>query len=392
MTTRQNLIITMLFPVLVGFAFVELKAQPAGYYNNASGKSGQQLQLALHNIIKGHTKRTYDNLWTDFQSTDDKSNGKVWDMYSDNPGGTLPYEFTFSSDQCGTYSVEGDCYNREHSFPNAWWGGGQSATDTMYTDLFHIVPTDGKVNGYRSNYPFGEVNSPTTTTQNGSKLGPCTYSGYTGTVFEPIDAYKGDFARNELYMAVRYASKIGSWSSYANDVLAGNSYPAYDAWYITMLLEWHANDPVSQKEIDRNNAIYSIQSNRNPFIDHPEYANQIWPAYAPTSAEPTNQASGFSANSITLSWQDAIGGALPDGYLIRMSSIGFGSINNPVDGQAVTDGNSDKNVAYGVESCYFSGLSSSTVYYFKIFPYYGVGASINYKTDGIVQQISLSTP
>lgn len=243
---------------------------PDGYYDAANGKTGNELKAALYGIIKGHTSLSYDALWTAFQYTDKKSNGKVWDMYSDIPGGTAPYEFTFSTDQCGTYSGENDCYNREHSFPKSWFN---DATP-MYTDLFHLYPTDGYVNGRRSNWPFGEVSSPTWTSLNGSKLGPCSYSGYTGTVFEPIDSFKGDFARSYFYMVTRYHDIVANWSS---DMLDGTQFPAFSEWAKNMLLEWNELDPVSQKEIDRNNIVYNnYQHNRNPFIDHPEYAEQIW--------------------------------------------------------------------------------------------------------------------
>ena len=241
---------------------------PAGYYNSATG-TGAILKTQLYNIIKGHTVRTYDNLWTDFQTTDKKANGKVWDMYSDIPGGTPPYQYTFISDQCGNYSVEGDCYNREHSFPKSWFNDGTP----MYSDLFHLVPTDGKVNGQRSNFPFGKVNNPTWTSQNGSKLGPSAYPGYTGTVFEPIDSFKGDFARNYFYMVTRYENVLSSWSC---DMINNTTFPSFTTWAKNMLIEWNNLDPVSQKEIDRNNAVYSIQHNRNPYIDHPEYVNLVW--------------------------------------------------------------------------------------------------------------------
>jgi endonuclease I len=250
---------------------------PNGYYSNAEGKTGAELKTVLYNIIKNHTEISYSALWTAFQNTDKKPNGKVWDMYSDKPGSTPPYEFTFVTDQCGNYSVEGDCYNREHSFPKSWFNDGTP----MYTDLFHLYPTDGKVNGQRGNYPFGEVSSPTWTSLNGSKLGPSSYPGYTGVVFEPIDDYKGDFARSYFYMVTRYEDKVANWSS---DMLNSTAYPAFSTWAKNMLLEWNAQDPVSQKEIDRNNVVYSqYQHNRNPFIDHPEYAQLIWGSYTPVS-------------------------------------------------------------------------------------------------------------
>lgn len=279
MKTKQ---ITFFFGLL--FLIQSVVAQiPAGYYDAATGLIGAPLKTALHKIIRGHTERSYAQLWTDFQTTDKTSAGKVWDMYSN-------CTFTYGTNQCGSYSVECDCYNREHSMPNSWWGG---TTDTMYTDLFHLVPTDGKVNGMRSNFPFGEVTNPTYTSGNGSKLGPCSFPGYSGTVFEPIDEYKGDFARNYFYLATRYETKIGSWNS---DMLAGNTYPVFTTWAVNLLLAWSAQDTVSPKEIARNNAIYGIQHNRNPFIDHPEWANAIWGATVAVTAITVNSAG--NANTI----------------------------------------------------------------------------------------------
>jgi endonuclease I len=239
---------------------------PAGYYDSAEGLSGQQLRAALQEIIDDHQIQTYASLWTYFQTTDAKPGGKVWDMYSDIPGGTPAYVYTFVVDQCGNYSSEGDCYNREHSFPSSWFFDDAP----MYTDLFHIYPTDGYVNGIRSSYPYGEVTDPILTSTNGSKLGYCSFTGYSGIVFEPIDDYKGDFARTYFYMMTRYMDDIESWSS---AMLSGNDLAP---WAKEMLVQWDAADPVSQKETDRNNAIYQIQNNRNPFIDRPEFTGSIW--------------------------------------------------------------------------------------------------------------------
>ena len=243
-------------------------AQPAGYYNSANGLTGNQLKVALHDIVKGHSSVTYANLWTAFWSTDNKGNGVVWDMYSDNPNGNPPYTYYLGQDQCGSYSSEGDCYNREHSWPQSWFNNDGMAR----TDLHHIFPVDGYVNNKRSNYPFGEVRSASWTSQNGSKLGVCKTSGYTGTVFEPIDEYKGDLARALMYMSVRYYGEDSNWGS--SDMTNKSEILP---WAIQMLMRWNEQDPVSQKEIDRNNVIYDdFQHNRNPFIDHPEYARMIW--------------------------------------------------------------------------------------------------------------------
>ena len=243
----------------------------SGFYDSAFGKKNEALKTALKEIIRPHTERTYAQLWTDFHQTDKRpDNGKVWDMYSDIPGGTPSYYFTFTSNQCGNYSKEGDCYNREHSIPASWF----SDAYPMYTDLFHLYPTDGYVNNRRGNDPFGEVGSAKWTSSNGSKVGPGTAaSGYTGSAFEPIDAYKGDFARTCFYMVTCYEDNVSSWNS---DMLNRTKYPAFTTWAINLLLKWHRNDQVSQKEIDRNNAVYAIQGNRNPYIDYPQLAEYIW--------------------------------------------------------------------------------------------------------------------
>ena len=256
--------------LFVGLALtLSVMAQaPANYYNSANGLTGDRLKAALHNIVKGHTSISYAQIWNAFWSTDNKGNGVVWDMYSDRPNGTPPYTYQLGQNQCGNYDSEGDCYNREHSWAQSWFGNDNTAK----TDLHHIFATDGFVNQKRSNYPFGEVLSASWTSKNGSKLGSCKTPGYSGTVFEPIDAYKGDFARAIMYMSVRYYGEDASWSS--SDMTTKS---VIKPWAVDMLLRWNELDPVSQKEIDRNNAIYNdYQHNRNPFVDHPEYARMIW--------------------------------------------------------------------------------------------------------------------
>ena len=253
---RRNTLLLML-----AVAWGSLGAQiPSGYYNAAMGKTGDELKTALHNIIKGHHVVSYGGMLNAFAYTDCKPNGKIWDIYSN-------YEYSPSTGLCGEYEQEGDCWNREHTWPQSWF----NQSTTPRSDLFHVYPTDGYVNGQRSNYPYGEVNHPTYTSGNGSKLGPCVTAGYTGKVFEPVDEYKGDIARSYFYMSVRYSGEDDDWST------SGMTNKAeIKPWAMTMLLRWSDEDPVSDKEIARNNAVYGYQNNRNPFIDHPEYARMIW--------------------------------------------------------------------------------------------------------------------
>jgi endonuclease I len=261
----------LLLAVVLYFVSFSYSQIPTGYYNPADGLYGTALQSALHNIIKDHTIVTYQSLWWYFESTDKKADNSVWDMYSDVPNGTPPYVYYYDiypSDQCGVYHTEGDCFTREHSWPKSWFGG---EVEPMYTDIFHIYPVDGYVNGMRNDYPYGEVTNPTWTSMNGSKLGPCVAPGYTGKVFEPIDEYKGDLARTYFYMSVRYYTEDNGWPG--SDATMGSQ---LKTWALNMMLLWNSQDPVSQKETDRNNAVYLIQNNRNPFIDHPEFAQEIW--------------------------------------------------------------------------------------------------------------------
>ena len=255
-------ILLILFPC---FCFSQI---PVGYYNTAKGLTGNPLKVALYNIIKNHTQISYAGLWTAYQKTDKKINGKVWDIYSDIPSGAPPYQFTFIISQCGNYVTEGDCYNREHSWPQSWF----NSLAGPVSDLFHVYPTDGKVNGERSNYPYGNVGSASITTLNGGKLDLCNNLGYNLTVFEPIDEYKGDLARSYFYMTTRYYSEDAGWAT-SDATNKATILP----WELNVLLQWHHLDPVSAKEIARNDSIYyKIQHNRNPFIDHPQWADSIW--------------------------------------------------------------------------------------------------------------------
>jgi len=247
------------------------------YYAAADGKKGAELKTALCGVIYdrnegGDLNTAYKALWTHFVSTDAKPNGKVWDMYSNKR------EMEFDTDQDkGSGNQEGQYYNREHSMPNSWFGG---KVMPMYTDLFHMYPTDKVVNNKRGNNPFGETANPSWKSANDfSKLGPCSVEGYSGVVFEPNDEYKGDFARTYFYMVTCYEEKLPNWyTSYAESqpTLDGNTYPGLSDWQLKMLMKWAKNDPVSEKETNRNNAVFGIQNNRNPFIDYPGLEEYIW--------------------------------------------------------------------------------------------------------------------
>jgi len=332
----------------------------SNYYSGIGNETCENLKTALHNLINNHTSVSYNSLWTHYQTTDDHLNDSgseiiVWDMYSDNPAGT-ENEFTFVIEQCGAYVSEGDCYNREHSFPKSWWGGSTSAP--QYTDIFTVIPADGWINGVRNNNPYGEVQSgtETQTTNNGSKLGSSsiTIPGYSGSVFEPIDAYKGDLARGYFYMATRYENVIAGWENFTPEsdaVLDGTSYQVFETWMLDLLMNWHDSDPVDQKEIDRNEAIYAIQGNRNPFIDHPEYVAAIWSGCSGDIEAPTSPANLIASNtnetSTDLSWLTATDNVGVTGYKIYQDGVNIFSIGN-------------------ITNTTVTGLSGGTTYAFHI--------------------------
>jgi endonuclease I len=269
-------------PALTGAVTTLNGGVPSNYYTTANGLTCAALKTALYNIIStGTTVLSYTpGVWNAYQTTDIVRNFEnnadiIYDMYSNKgPGVNEPYEYTYGTNQCGNYNAEAQCYNREHSMPQSWF----NSASPMVSDIHHLVPSDGYVNGQRGNFPYGPVGTATYTSQNGSKKGNGIYPGFSGTVFEPINEFKGDFARMQLYMAVRYENLIASWqtNSNADDVLNGSSYQVFDAWYLKMLYDWHIQDPVSAKEISRNNAVYAIQGNRNPFIDSAQYVARIW--------------------------------------------------------------------------------------------------------------------
>ena len=272
---------------------VEGHAQaPQNYYSHAVGKSGRELQDSLRSIIDGHKRVHYGCTFYDtlthitteydtclfkmFPLTDPAEGleGEIYDMY---------YGCHFLPDQHGNGSITTHCvyYEREHTFPKSLFQGSRSLA---YTDLFNLYPADRVVNNLKNDNPFGEINSYgwEHCFQDGSGIGTNCYvtpfddmETYSGTVFEPMDAYKGDFARSLLYISIRYMKEDDYWlSSPDSSAMAVRS--QFRPWMLAMLKEWHYADPVSYKEMQRNNAVYAIQGNRNPLIDHPELVGMIW--------------------------------------------------------------------------------------------------------------------
>ena len=312
----------LLSTIFMGYAQI-----PAGYYSTATG-TGYVLKTQLFNIINGHNDRSYSGLYTTYLTSDIDSyyenDGSMLDMYTENPtgtecefiyGGGLQDDGTLGNNEC-------ERYNREHIIPQSVFGG--SAGVPMYSDAHFVVPSDKYVNAQRGDFPFSKVNVANTTFSNGGKKGSNLNSGYsagyTGTVFEPIDEFKGDIARMILYFATRYEDLVAGWSY---SMFNGTSTQVFTNQSLNVLLTWNAQDPVSQREINRNNAIYARQNNRNPFIDNNNYVTQIWGLPLATTA--------FDLlNAVTVYPNPSQNGTFTIGTDVALDNIEITTINGQV--------------------------------------------------------------
>jgi len=314
--------------LLLVLSIASVVAQPkSDYYTSSTldGKNGSTLENALSAIIYPHNQRSYSQLFEDFETTDVVPSNKltnpsktdqVYDMYASLTDFPKYYS---DNDRTQTGGI-----NREHCVPNSWWGG-ESKNGIAFTDLHHLVPADGAANNAKGNYPLGEyvegavMTWPITTSTNdkgytyvvadntadhsGSwshvwnlsqiKSRAITYGEDVGFVFEPKDEFKGDFARMYLYVVCAYEGKI-NWETNYMFTSDANKMTTINPWAKELLLKWHRQDPVSEKECNRNNAVESIQGNRNPFIDYPELVEYIWGDKASESFSLANAVSAYS--------------------------------------------------------------------------------------------------
>ena len=241
--------------------------EPDCPYENLDGMTSFALRKALCEDISQHTMLSYNQIRGDKAKVDVRADGKIWDIYSG-------YDF-YLSDYCSNIDiVEGECYNREHVLPKSWWGG--STSEPMYTDLHHVYSVDAMANDKRSAWIYDEVKSTSWSNNLGSKLG--TSANWSGeTAFEPVDEYKGDVARVYFYMLTCYMDKDFTqggkgyrYFSYSNGVCD------FQSKSLALMLKWHRQDPVSDKEITRNAKVFDLQGNENPFVVEPNLVEYIW--------------------------------------------------------------------------------------------------------------------
>ena len=309
---KFTLFVLSLFLIGQSFAF-NCPVTPAeklpDYYASIDGTSGKQLLDAIQQVAKiGYRTEDfrYDSVWLAYKYTDLRPDGYIWEVYS-----TCVFEY--EKDRTSNTSQTGECkgYNREHVMCQSWFGTislagkemSSSKKNSPGSDIFHIYPASYGMNSRHGNRPYGEVLKADYTSANNTKYGtPVSTISVANTVagpyiegqitlntnvLEPADEYKGDFARSCFGTMVKWA---GEWAFNKNengcvifdatidaDTHYGpeNNYGFTD-YGLALMLKWHRQDPVSQKEVDRNNGIQKTQGNRNPFIDYPYLAEFIW--------------------------------------------------------------------------------------------------------------------
>lgn len=249
-----------------------------GYYSQCQGLSDSTLKAALHDTIATGERFHYgthgysypDNVyytgtWNYFPLTDMHDDGQIWDMYSNS---VRYYPNTIGESACSIQI--------EHCLPKSWWGATDTTilTKRAWQDLFNLNPSDARANNNKSNYPPGHVTKGDKFDNGVFRMDSKSKSQYGWVCFEPCLEYRGDFARTYFYMATAYSDL--PWSSTYNSYVSSQSYLILTPTLIEVLLDWHREDPVSEKEIHRAATIYNIQHNRNPFIDYPELVEYIW--------------------------------------------------------------------------------------------------------------------
>ena len=316
----------ILFAVLCTLCCVSLSANvvtgvaavPANYYDDVDGKTGAESILnALKTCIsRNYNEISYKALESHYLNTDFYAD-TLWDVYS-------TCRFTYD-DANNPQKYVCDGWNKEHVCCQSWLGSG-----SMVSDMFNVYPTDARVNNLRSNYPYGVVGTNKGISNDPDhhalgKLGTSSKAGYSGTCYEPDDQYKGDLARTFFYMVARYRTNVLN-SGYGSNMFTSNP-TNLTSYSLSFLLEWHRNDPVSQKEIDRNQGVYGEQNNRNPFIDYPELVEYIWgtkvgQTVSLSSMTPTCEGGGYTPATnakFGVNWY-------ADGVLLRTDSVAANNV------------------------------------------------------------------
>ncbi|MBQ3875596.1 MAG: endonuclease [Bacteroidaceae bacterium] len=264
---RRFFIAVLSATVIVNMAYATggvTRKQLAEYASSLKGLKKAELKEAMYRLMTPKTVLEYGSgsghTWDGFYDTDRTADNYCVDRYCDDRR-----EF-------GSRGAVVSGLNIEHSFPKSWWGGTKNSA---YMDLFNLMPSEVTINSAKSNYGMGVVDNIKDT--NGcTKVGTGKGSSSNVNLWEPADKWKGDFSRSYMYMATAHQNLNTKYTGEALTSLEKNVWPTLQQWAYTLYLKWTRTDKVDQIEIDRNNAVYEIQGNRNLFVDYPTLAEYVW--------------------------------------------------------------------------------------------------------------------
>jgi hypothetical protein len=382
---------------ITAFLFLsELILPQSGTYYNLINPDATSFIADLKNRIRNpYTRIGYDN----FDETNIANFASI-----NNGNGTRSVYCVYSNYQhiySGTFTWLP--MSREHTYCHSWQPTNPSTALDEYSDQHHLFPShQNSANGIRDNHPLGKIANVISTFLEG-KFGTDINGNL---VYEPRDQHKGDAARALLYMAVRYDGINGfNWTfNWLNNTrLPSIGEGPQD---LSTLIEWHKQDPPDKWEVDRNNYVQSVQQNRNPFVDHPEYVDyvnfnnltKLSPVFA---TEPENYVTNFTGSStntvIDFSWTDAAPGLqAPSNYLLIVYNKNDFFL--PIDGQNyltdtdISDGKAIFNISYSEpDNFQLTGVSENASYYATIFSYNGSGSLTNYKIDETIPSVVVQT-
>lgn len=259
-------LLTLLLAAVATTGWAISRQALVNYAASLKGLSGADLKTKLHSLMQPTKVLSYGSgsgsTWSGFYQTDrNAETNECYNRYS-----TDTYYFSSS-----TSAISG--MNIEHSFPKSWWGG---STNNAYRDLYNLYPCKSTVNTKKSNYPMGVVTNASIYNVDGDcKVGTGTAGGSTIQLWEPIDEYKGDFARSYMYMAITY-SNLTFQGTQGLQIMTNEDYPGMKSWATTLYRQWSKQDKVTDLERDRNNAVAKIEGNRNLLVDFPYLAEYVW--------------------------------------------------------------------------------------------------------------------
>ena len=299
----RSIVFYLVFLITLTGSFFIGAEIPPGYYDTADTTNGFTLRQTLNQIIDDHTRYPYSSpnpdTWDILESADQDPNSpnNILDIYRN----------TSITKQGGGNSF----YNREHSWPKSYGFPNDNRSNYPYTDCHALFLSNSSYNSSRGNKPYrfcdDNCTEKPTEENDGQGGGTGAYPGNSNWTsgssttgrWETWIGRRGDVARALFYVDVRYEGGTHGVTNVAEPDLiltndetlvaasnTGNNEAVAHMGMLSVLLEWHRQDPVDDVERRRNDIVYGFQNNRNPFIDHPEWVECIFDNDCPDGWEP----------------------------------------------------------------------------------------------------------